>query len=378
MSALELAQSLIKIKSISPEDGGCFDLIEAELIPLGFQIEKIPELNCETLLAKYGDSGKVFCYLGHTDVVPSGPEEEWTSHPFEANIVDGELIGRGAADMKGSVAVFIESIKKFLADNPNPDFQIWVMLTSNEEGEPADGKINTLMDSLTDQNQFIDYCLVGEASSSDSVGDVLRVGRRGSLSGKLKLIGKQGHVAYPDKVLSPILEVGPIINELNQITWDEGNEHFDPTSFQISNIDSGTGATNVVPGHLNMLFNFRFSPESSQESLKERFIQVLEKSKCSFEIDWTLNAQPYLTKKTELLSIIQRALKKINGKEAVIDNGGGTSDGRWISPSGSEVIELGPRNQTIHKIDEKISLEDLALLQEIYQQILVETNNQAS
>ena len=378
MSALELAQSLIKIKSISPEDGGCFDLIEAELTPMGFQIEKIPELSCETLLAKYGDSGKVFCYLGHTDVVPSGPEEEWTSHPFEANIVDGELIGRGAADMKSSVAVFIESIKKFLADNPNPNFQIWVMLTSNEEGEPADGKINTLIDSLTDQNQFIDYCLVGEASSSDSVGDVLRVGRRGSLSGKLKLIGKQGHVAYPHKVLSPILEVGPIINELNQITWDEGNEHFDPTSFQISNIDSGTGATNVVPGHLNMLFNFRFSPESSQESLKERLIQVLEKSKCSFEIDWTLNAQPYLTKKTELLSIIQTALKKINGKEAVIDNGGGTSDGRWVSPSGSEVIELGPRNQTIHKIDEKISLEDLALLQEIYQQILVETNNQAS
>ena len=378
MSALELAQSLIKIKSISPEDGGCFDLIEAELIPLGFQIEKIPELNCETLLAKYGDSGKVFCYLGHTDVVPSGPEDEWTSPPFEANIVEGELIGRGAADMKGSVAVFIESVKNFLADYPSPNFQIWVMLTSNEEGEPADGKINTLMDALTDQNQFIDFCLVGEASSSDKVGDVLRVGRRGSLSGKLKLIGKQGHVAYPHKVLSPILEVGPIINELNQMIWDEGNEHFDPTSFQISNIDSGTGATNVVPGHLNMLFNFRFSPESSQESLKERFVQVLEKSKCSFEIDWTLNAQPYLTKKTELLSIIQTALTKINGKEAIVDNGGGTSDGRWVSPSGSEVIELGPRNQTIHKIDEKISLADLILLQEIYQQILVETNDHAS
>ena len=378
MSALELAQSLIKIKSISPEDGGCFELIEAELSPLGFQIERIPELNCETLLAKYGDSGKVFCYLGHTDVVPSGPEEEWTSHPFEANVIDGELIGRGAADMKGSVAAFVQSVKNFLSDNPTPNFQIWIMLTSNEEGEPADGKINTLMDSLTKQNQFIDYCLVGEASSSDNVGDVLRVGRRGSLSGRLKLIGKQGHVAYPQKVLSPILEVGPIINELNQVIWDEGNEQFDSTSFQISNIDSGTGATNVVPGHLNMLFNFRFSPESSQESLKERFIQILEKSKCSFEIDWTLNAQPYLTKKTELLSIIQSALKMINGKEAIIDNGGGTSDGRWVSPSGSEVIELGPRNQTIHKIDEKISLADLALLQEIYQQILVETNNQAS
>tara|TARA_B100001250_G_scaffold205318_1_gene176256 strand:- start:379 stop:1515 length:1137 start_codon:yes stop_codon:yes gene_type:complete len=378
MSALELAQSLIKIKSISPEDGGCFDLIESELIPLGFRIERIPELNCETLLAKYGDSGKVFCYLGHTDVVPSGPEEEWTSHPFEANIIDGELIGRGAADMKGSVAVFIHSIKNFLLDNPKPNFQIWVMLTSNEEGEPTDGKINTLMDTLTSQNQFIDYCLVGEASSSESVGDVLRVGRRGSLSGKLKLIGKQGHVAYPHKVLSPILEVGPIIYELNQIIWDKGNKHFDPTSFQISNINSGTGATNVVPGHLNMLFNFRFSPESTHESLKERFTQIVENSKCSFEIDWTLNAQPYLTKKTELLSIIQKALKKINGKEAIINNGGGTSDGRWVSPSGSEVIELGPRNQTIHKIDEKISLTDLERLQEIYQQILIETNNQVS
>ena len=378
MSALKLAQSLIKIKSISPNDEGCFDLIEKELIPLGFQIDRIPELNCETLLAKYGNTGKVFCYLGHTDVVPSGPEEEWTSPPFEANIIDGELIGRGAADMKGSVAIFIESIKNFLADNPNPNFQIWVMLTSNEEGEPADGKINTLMDSLAQQNEFIDYCLVGEASSSDNVGDVLRVGRRGSLSGKLKLIGKQGHVAYPHKVLSPILEVGPIISELNQTIWDEGNEHFDPTSFQISNIDSGTGATNVVPGHLNMLFNFRFSPESNQESLKKRFAQILEQSKCSFEIDWTLNAQPYLTKKTELLSIIQTALKKINGKEAKIDNGGGTSDGRWVSPSGSEVIELGPRNQTIHKVDEKISLTDITLLQEIYQQILVETNNQTS
>ena len=378
MSALELAQSLIKIKSISPNDKGCFDLIEKELAPLGFSVERVPELNSETLLAKLGNTGKVFCYLGHTDVVPSGPEEEWTSHPFEANVVDGELIGRGAADMKGSVAVFIESLKKFLITNPDPKFQIWMMLTSNEEGEPADGKINTLIESLTQQNQFIDYCLVGEASSSNTVGDVLRVGRRGSLSGNLKLIGKQGHVAYPHKVLSPILEVGPIIADLNQITWDCGNEYFDPTSFQISNIESGTGATNVVPGHLNMLFNFRFSPESSHESLKERFIEIIEKSKCEFEIEWTLNAVPYLTKKTNLLNIIQSALKKVNSKEAVIDNGGGTSDGRWVSPSGAEVIELGPINKTIHQIDEKISLSDLDLLTRIYNKILVETNSDSS
>ena len=373
MSALELAQSLIRIKSISPNDEGCFEVIEPELNSLGFRVERIQELNSETLLAKFGDQGKVFCYLGHTDVVPSGPIEEWSSHPFEANIVNGELIGRGAADMKASVAAFIEALKDFLKTCPKPNFQIWVMLASNEEGEPQDGKIDTLIRSLAEKNELIDYCLVGEASSSNVVGDVLRVGRRGSLSGKLKLIGKQGHVAYPNKVLNPILEVGPIISELQEVSWDQGNEYFDPTSFQISNIDSGTGATNVVPGHLNMLFNFRFSPESSHESLKDRFIEILKKSKCDYEIDWTLNAVPYLTKKTNLLNIIQSALKIVNSKEAVIDNGGGTSDGRWVSPSGAEVIELGPINKTIHQIDEKISLSDLDLLTKIYNQILIET-----
>ncbi|MDO7590020.1 MAG: succinyl-diaminopimelate desuccinylase [SAR86 cluster bacterium] len=378
MSALNLAQSLIRIKSISPNDAGCFEVIEPELVSLGFKVEKIKELNSETLLAKFGNKGKIFCYLGHTDVVPSGPIEEWSSHPFEANVVNDELIGRGAADMKASVAAFIEALKNFLATCSKPNFQIWVMLASNEEGEPQDGKINTLIESLAANNEIIDYCLVGEASSTSTVGDVLRVGRRGSLSGNLKLIGKQGHVAYPTKVLSPILEVGPIISDLQAVSWDQGNEYFDPTSFQISNIDSGTGATNVVPGHLNMLFNFRFSPESSHESLKERFIQILGKSKCEFEIEWTLNAVPYLTKKTNLLNIIQSALKKINNKEAVIDNGGGTSDGRWVSPSGAEVIELGPINKTIHQIDEKISLSDLDLLTRIYNQILVETNSDSS
>jgi len=373
MSALELAQSLIRIKSISPNDEGCFEVIEPELNSLGFRVERIQELNSETLLAKFGDQGKVFCYLGHTDVVPSGPIEEWSSHPFEAKIVNGELIGRGAADMKASVAAFIEALKDFLKTCPKPNFQIWVMLASNEEGEPQDGKIDTLIRSLAEKNELIDYCLVGEASSSNVVGDVLRVGRRGSLSGKLKLIGKQGHVAYPNKVLNPILEVGPIISELKEVSWDQGNEYFDPTSFQISNLDSGTGATNVVPGHLNMLFNFRFSPESSHESLKERFIEILKKSKCNYEIDWTLNAVPYLTKKTNLLNIIQSALKIVNSKEAIIDNGGGTSDGRWVSPSGAEVIELGPINKTIHQIDEKISLSDLDLLTKIYNQILIET-----
>ncbi len=372
MSALELAQSLIKIQSISPNDAGCFEIVKSELSPLGFNIEKIKILNSETLIAKFGDQGKVFCYLGHTDVVPPGPIEEWTSHPFEAKIVNDQLIGRGAADMKGSVAAFVEALKNFLSSNPNPSFQIWVMLTSNEEGEPSDGKIDSLIKTLTKEGHIIDYCLIGEASSSKNVGDVLRIGRRGSLSGNLKLIGKQGHVAYPNRVLSPILEIGPIISKLKEMNWDNGNEYFDPTSFQISNIDSGTGASNVVPGHLNMQFNFRFSPESSYEFLKEKFIDVLENSACKYEIEWTLNAKPYLTKKTNLLNIIQKALLEVNGKEAIIDNGGGTSDGRWVAPMGTEVIELGPLNKTIHQIDEHIPISDLEKITKIYLQILLE------
>ena len=375
---IDLAKSLIEIKSISPEDKGCFDIVEKYLDQLKFKTERINYLNMENLYSTIGSKGPLFCFLGHTDVVPSGPEELWDIHPFKPEVLNDHLVGRGAADMKGAVATFLVTAKEFLEKYPNPNFRICIFLNSNEEGEPEDGKINTLIDSLTSQNEFIDYCLVGEASSSESVGDVLRVGRRGSLSGNLRLIGKQGHVAYPQKVLSPILEAGPIINELNQIIWDAGNEFFDPTSFQISNIEAGTGATNVVPGSLKMLFNFRFSPESTEESLRKRFVEVLEKSKCEFEIEWTLNAQPYLTTKTEFLSIIQAALKKVNGKVAEVNNGGGTSDGRWISPTGSEVIELGPRNKTIHQIDEKISLDDLKQLQEIYHQILVETNYKAS
>ena len=374
MSALELAQSLIKIKSISPKDGGCFELIEAELSPLGFQIERIPELNCETLLAKYGDSGKVFCYLGHTDVVPSGPEEEWTSHPFEANVIDGELIGRGAADMKGSVAAFVQSVKNFLSDNSTPNFQIWIMLTSNEEGEPADGKINTLMDSLTKQNQFIDYCLVGEASSSAKLADTIRLGRRGSLSGILKINGKQGHVAYPEKVKNPIHIAGTLIDILKETEWDKGNEFFQPTSFQISNISSGTGATNVVPGELEMKFNIRFSSESSEDSLKEKILEILDKNNINYDIEWALNAIPFITKKTFFKDVIIKSINDIVGYEPQINNGGGTSDGRWIAPMGTEVVELGPINETIHQINEKVSVDDLENLKKIYKQILTNLN----
>ena len=357
---------------------GCFDLIEKELKELGFNCERINYLNVENLYATTGTSGKLFCFLGHTDVVPTGPEDKWKYPPFSATIDGDILYGRGTADMKASVAAFIESAKEFINSTEKLNFNLGILITSNEEGTSKDGFIDRIIEDMMENNEIIDFCLVGEPTSSEKVADCVRVGRRGSLSGNLRLIGKQGHVAYPQKVLSPILEAGPIINELNQIIWDAGNEFFDPTSFQISNIEAGTGATNVVPGSLKMLFNFRFSPESTEESLRKRFVEVLEKSKCEFEIEWTLNAQPYLTTKTEFLSIIQAALKKVNGKVAEVNNGGGTSDGRWISPTGSEVIELGPRNKTIHQIDEKISLDDLKQLQEIYHQILVETNYKAS
>ncbi len=374
MSSLELAQALIKIESISPNDKGCFNIVKDEISDLGFSFEAFKELNSEIFLAKKGKRGKIFCYLGHTDVVPPGPLDHWSSPPFGAKVVGDELFGRGAVDMKGGIAGFIYALKKFIASNPDPNFQIWVMLSSNEEGEPSDGKINNLIQELKKKNQIIDYCLVGEPSSARNVGDVIRIGRRGSLSGKLTLKGKQGHVAYPETVLSPALEIGPIIDALKNKIWDKGNNYFDPTSFQISNINSGTGATNVVPGILDMLFNFRFSPESSVESLKKRVIDIVKQSPCSYEIDWVLNAMPYLTKKSNLLNIIQEALVKVNGKKAIIDNGGGTSDGRWVAPTGAEVIELGPLNATIHQIDEKISLDDLELISDIYFQILLELN----
>ena len=375
MNLIEFTQKLLRIQSITPRDMGCFDLIEPELKELGFSTKRINYLNVENLYAEIG-SGENFCFLGHTDVVPTGPVESWSCDPFAAEIKENVITARGAADMKSSISAFLFALKDIdLSKNRK---KISILLTSNEEGDAKDGTIEKVLDELKQNNNAINYCLAGEPSSKNELGDTVRIGRRGSLSGSLTIVGKQGHVAYPQKVLSPILEAGPIINELNQIIWDAGNEFFDPTSFQISNIEAGTGATNVVPGSLKMLFNFRFSPESTEESLRKRFVEVLEKSKCEFEIEWTLNAQPYLTTKTEFLSIIQAALKKVNGKVAEVNNGGGTSDGRWISPTGSEVIELGPRNKTIHQIDEKISLDDLKQLQEIYHQILVETNYKAS
>ena len=371
---IDLAKSLLEIKSISPNDNGCFDIVESYLEPLGFETKRINYLNVENLYSTIGSKGPLFCFLGHTDVVPSGPEELWDIDPFKPEVIDDYLIGRGSADMKSAVATFLLTAKEFLEENPNPNFRLCVFLTSNEEGQLKDGKINKIIQDLQDAGEHIDYCLVGEASSSSKLADTIRLGRRGSLSGSLIIKGKQGHVAYPEKVNNPIHIAGKFIDTLKEMVWDQGNEFFQPTSFQISNINSGTGATNVVPGHLEMKFNLRFSSESSEESLKEKILNVLEEHGIDYEIEWVLNAIPFITKQTFFKDIVIKSIDSIMGYKPEINNGGGTSDGRWIAPMGTEVIELGPINETIHQINEKVNIHDLDNLKNIYKEILANLN----
>ena len=371
---IDLAKSLLEIKSISPNDNGCFDIVESYLDPLGFETKRINYLNIENLYSSIGSKGPLFCFLGHTDVVPSGPEELWDIDPFKPEVIDDYLIGRGAADMKGAVATFLLAVKEFLNENPNPNYRICIFLNSNEEGERENGKIDKVIKDLQDDGEFIDYCLVGEASSSVKLADTIRLGRRGSLSGILKINGKQGHVAYPEKVKNPIHIAGTLIDILKETEWDKGNEFFQPTSFQISNISSGTGATNVVPGELEMKFNIRFSSESSEDSLKEKILEILDKNNITYDIEWALNAIPFITKKTFFKDVIIKSINDIVGYEPQINNGGGTSDGRWIAPMGTEVVELGPINETIHQINEKVSVDDLENLKKIYKQILTNLN----
>ena len=378
MSNLELLKKLIKIESISPNDNGCFDVIKQQFDGLDFSFEETNYKNISNLIITNGDSkNKTFCFLGHTDVVPPGPESEWSVPPFSGEIIENKIYGRGAADMKGGVACFISALKEFLSENKNPSFNIMVLLNSNEEGKLENGKVDRVINEMIDKDKFIDFCLIGEPSSSKKVGDVIRIGRRGSLSGNLKVYGIQGHVAYPKQALNPILGMGKTLEELKNMEWDRGNENFEPTSFQISNIKSGTGAENVVPGVLEMTFNFRFSPESSPDVLKEMFEALLKKSDLKYDVSWTLSALPFLTSKTEFIDIVKSSIKEINNIDTKIDNGGGTSDGRWVAPMGSEIVELGPLNKTIHQIDEHVDIEDLSTLKEIYKKILIKVHQSA-
>ena len=378
MSNLELLKKLIKIESISPNDNGCFDVIKQQFDGLDFSFEETNYKNISNLIITNGDSkNKTFCFLGHTDVVPPGPESEWSVPPFSGEIIDNKIYGRGAADMKGGVACFISALKEFLCEYKDPSFNIMVLLNSNEEGKLENGKVDRVINEMIDKDKFIDFCLIGEPSSSKKVGDVIRIGRRGSLSGNLKVYGIQGHVAYPKQALNPILGIGKTLEELKNMEWDRGNENFEPTSFQVSNIKSGTGAENVVPGVLEMTFNFRFSPESSPDGLKEKFEALLKKSDLKYDVSWILSALPFLTAKTEFIDIVKSSIKEINNIDTKIDNGGGTSDGRWVAPMGSEIVELGPLNKTIHQIDEHVDIEDLSTLKEIYKKILIKVHQSA-
>ena len=371
---IELLQNLIQIKSISPKDNGCFELIEKELQSLNFQLERINYQNIENLYATIGTSGKLFCFLGHTDVVPSGPEDKWKYPPFSATI-DGDLLyGRGTADMKAPVAAFIESVKEFLNSEEKLNFRLAILLTSNEEGTSKDGFIDKIIDKMIQDNEIIDFCLVGEPTSSKKVADCVRVGRRGSLGGHLKIYGKQGHVAYPEKVVNPILLSGDLISELNKKIWDSGNISFDPTSFQISNINAGTGAHNVVPGELELTFNFRFSPESSEKSLKSDFESILNKLKLNYDLDWDLNGNPYYTEGKFFKDIVSNSIKEVTGYMPELNAKGGTSDGRFVAKMNSEIIELGPVNKSIHQIDEHIKISELWTLKDIYKKILFNLN----
>ena len=378
MNNLDLLKKLIQIESISPNDNGCFDVIKQQFDGLDFSFEETKYKNISNLIITNGDSkNKTFCFLGHTDVVPPGPESEWSVPPFSGEIIDNKIYGRGAADMKSGVACFISALKEFLSENKDPSFNIMVLLNSNEEGKLENGKVDRVINEMIDKDKFIDFCLIGEPSSSKKVGDVIRIGRRGSLSGNLKVYGIQGHVAYPKQALNPILGIGKTLEELKNMEWDRGNENFEPTSFQVSNIKSGTGAENVVPGVLEMSFNFRFSPESSPDGLKEMFEALLKKSDLKYDVSWTVSAVPFLTSKTEFIDIVKSSIKEINNIDTKIDNGGGTSDGRWVAPMGSEIVELGPLNKTIHQIDEHVDIEDLSTLKEIYKKILIKVHQSA-
>jgi len=367
---LELAMELISRRSVTPDDSGCQELMISRLEPLGFTIERLPFEEVTNLWARRGNQGPLFCFAGHTDVVPPGPEDQWQFPPFEPRIEDGYLCGRGAADMKGSLAAFVTAVERFLARHPEHKGSIALLITSDEEGPFINGTTRVI-DHLEARQEKIDWCIVGEPSSTEKVGDVIKNGRRGSLSGSLRVQGVQGHVAYPHLVRNPIHEAAPALAELAATTWDEGNEFFPPTSFQISNIHAGTGATNVVPGHVEVEFNFRFSTEVTADELKERVQNILDRHGLEWEIDWTLSGNPFLTPAGSLVDAARESIRAQLGYETELSTSGGTSDGRFIAPTGAQVIELGPCNATIHKINERVLASDLDALSRLYEEILV-------
>jgi succinyl-diaminopimelate desuccinylase len=370
MSAtLELAQQLIACRSVTPDDGGCQPLIAARLVPLGFTAETIARNGTTNLWLRRGRARPTVVFAGHTDVVPAGPREQWTSDPFEPTVRDGLLFGRGASDMKSSVAAFAVAAEEFVRAHPAHAGSIALLLTSDEEGPATDGTV-AVVEQLTARDEVIDYCIVGEPTSVEHLGDVIKNGRRGSLSARLVVRGIQGHVAYPHLARNPVHQAAPALAELAAEVWDHGNAHFPPTTFQISNVRAGTGALNVIPGSCEVEFNLRFAPVSTAAALMQRIEEILRRHRLDYEIAWTVGAQPFLTQPGRLSEALSAAIELATGRRPQLSTTGGTSDGRFIATICPQVIEFGPTNATIHKVDECIRLADLEPLKEVYRHTL--------
>ncbi len=370
MSAtLELTQDLIARPSVTPADGGCQELMAARLAAAGFQIERLRYGNVENLWARRGYAGPVLCFAGHTDVVPTGPLEEWRSDPFKPTIREGLLYGRGAADMKSALAAMVTATEQFVQERPQHGGALVFLITSDEEGPSVDGT-RRVVETLRERGERIDWCIVGEPSSETSVGDTVKIGRRGSLSGRLTVHGVQGHIAYPQFAENPVHSFAPALAELTSRIWDHGNEHFEPTTFQISNLTAGTGAPNVIPGELKARFNLRYSPVQQLDELKRTVEEILQRHHVKYTLEWYVSGEPFYTPPGPLLAGVRAAVRSITGREPRLSTGGGTSDGRFIAPMGAEVVELGVVNVSIHKVNECVRLEEIDLLHAMYLQSL--------
>jgi succinyl-diaminopimelate desuccinylase len=368
--ALELAQQLISRRSVTPEDGGCQDLLAARLEAAGFRCERLRCGEVSNLWARRGSGRPVLCFAGHTDVVPPGPLEQWHSDPFTPVQRDGKLFGRGAADMKSSIASFVVAAEAFVRERPSHAGSIALLLTSDEEGPSVDGTVR-VVEQLAARNETLDYCVVGEPTSVEALGDMIKNGRRGSLSGKLTVRGVMGHVAYPHLARNPVHLLAPALAELAATQWDAGDEFFPPTAWQVSNLHAGTGAGNIIPGTVVLEFNFRFSPASSEASLRERVAAALKRHGVDdYSIDWSLSGQPFLTRPAELVDAVKQAVRKVTGRTPTLSTTGGTSDGRFIAAICPQIVELGPVNATIHKLNEHIEIAALGQLPRIYLETL--------
>ena len=364
-----LAMDLVSRPSVTPLDHGCQELMLARLEACGFSVERLKFDDVDNFWAVHGSDGPIFCFAGHTDVVPTGPVEQWTNLPFTPVIKDGLLFARGSADMKGSLAAMVVAAEQFVAEYPEHPGRLAFLITSDEEGIAINGTVRVVQ-WLEEHHIIPQWCLVGEPSSSEKCGDTIKNGRRGSLGCSMTIKGLQGHVAYPHLASNPIHLANPAINELINEVWDKGNQYFPPTSFQISNVSSGTGATNVIPGDIKMLFNFRFSTEVTEVQLRQRAEDILDKHGLNYSMEWRLSGEPFLTATGLLVDVATQCIEEVTGLKTLLSTAGGTSDGRFIAPMGTEVVELGPLNSSIHRVDEHVSIDDLEKLTKIYQKIV--------